>query len=180
MELRLRQYKPCDADKVVSWIREERSYRKWGTDIFGDYPLTAERMNDFYINKNGGCAEEYNFYPMTAFDESGAVGHLILRFTDYENNVLRFGFIIVDESRRGIGYGKKMLLLAQKYAFEILKVDKVTLGVFENNAPAYNCYKAAGFKETDTVSFAEFFSEQWKCIDMEVTKKDYEKSPLRY
>lgn len=54
---------------------------------------------------------------MTAFDETGVVGHLIMRFTDAEKTILRFGFVIVDDMKRGQGLGKEMLLLALKYAF---------------------------------------------------------------
>lgn len=36
------------------------------------------------------------------------------------------------DAKRGMGYGKEMLKLSLKYAFEILKVKKVTLGVFWN------------------------------------------------
>ena len=63
-----------------------------------------------------------------------------------------------------------MLLLALKYAFEILKVNKVTLGVFENNPSAYCCYKAAGFKEIqlEKKEHYEVLGEKWKCIEMEV------------
>ena len=29
MGLRLRQYKPCDAENIVSWIKDEETLRKW-------------------------------------------------------------------------------------------------------------------------------------------------------
>lgn len=32
-------------------------------------------MNGKYINCNGDCSDEKNFYPITAFEESGVVGH---------------------------------------------------------------------------------------------------------
>ena len=112
---------------------------------------------------------------MTAFDESGVVGHLIMRFTDKEKAVLRLGFVIVDDSKRGKGYGKGMILLALKYAFEIMKVEKVTIGVFENNASAYHCYKAAGFKEVETAEdvFCNVCGEKWKILELEMEAKDY-------
>jgi len=53
-----------------------------------------------------------NFFRMTAFDETGVVGHLIMRFTDEEKKVLRFGFVIVDDSKQAKGYGKEMMQLA--------------------------------------------------------------------
>ncbi len=170
--LKLRPYKPCDAEKIAGWIKSEEALRKWSADRFGDYPISAEDINSKYIKNNGDCEDPENFFPMTAFDESGAVGHLIMRFTDFNKTTLRFGFVIVDDTKRGKGYGKEMLKLSLKYAFEILKVQKVTLGVFSNNASAYYCYKAAGFTECkDEEGFSmQFFGEEWVCIEMKCEK----------
>ena len=126
-------------------------------------------MNYKYIDCNGDCEEPDNFYPMTAVDENGPVGHLILRYTNEEKTTIRLGFIIVDDTRRGMGYGKKMIQMAMQYAFDMLKAEKLTLGVFENNPSAYYCYKAAGFKEIETEQdfVFEILGEKWKCIEME-------------
>lgn len=97
-------------------------------DRYDKYPISSGDINDYYA----GFADADNFYEMTVFDENGIIGHLTMRFTYKEKSVLRFGFEIVDSNRRGIGYGRVMLKSALKYAFEILKVKKVTLGVFEN------------------------------------------------
>lgn len=51
MKLRLRQYKPCDADSIVSWIKDEEALRKWSSDRFGDFPITSEDINNKYIEK---------------------------------------------------------------------------------------------------------------------------------
>lgn len=176
-QLRLRPYKSCDAKTIVTWCKDEISFRKWSSDRWDSYPITAEDMNRKYVDCNGDCEEEDNFYPMTAFDESGVAGHLIMRFTDDEKKDLRFGFVIVDDSRRGMGYGKEMLRLAFKYAFEILKCQRVTLGVFDNNMPAYHCYKAAGFKDVHMTKpiKCEISGEMWNILELEITKEDYEK-----
>ena len=145
--LRLRPYKSSDAKYIVNWIHDEMAFRQWCSDRFEAFPITEDDMNYKYMECNGDCTDTDNFYPMTAFDETGIVGHLIMRFTDEEKQSLRFGFVIVDDTKRGQGYGKEMLILALKYAFEILKVKRVTLGVFENNQSAYFCYKSSGFKE---------------------------------
>ena len=170
--LRLRPYKKCDAKYIVSWIKDEESLRKWSSDRYDAYPITAEDVNRKYLECNGDCAEEDNFFPMTAFDESGVVGHLIMRFTDAEKQVLRFGFVIVDDTKRGCGYGKEMLRLAVKYAFEILKAEKITLGVFENNTSAHGCYKSVGFKDIPSEHpwYYHGMGEAWKCVEMEYVK----------
>ena len=112
---------------------------------------------------------------MTAFDESGVVGHLIMRFTDDNKKELRFGFVIVDDTKRGKGYGKEMLQLSIQYAFQILKVQKITLGVFENNEPAYRCYKAVGFKDVllEECHYYHVLGEDWKCLELEMESIDY-------
>lgn len=173
--LRLRTYKPIDADTILTWCKDERSFRKWTSDRYDSYPITADDINRKYVDFNGDCAEPDNFYPMTAFDESGVVGHFIMRFTDEKKSVLRLGFVIVDDSKRGKGYGKGMILLALKYAFEIMKADKVTIGVFENNAPAYHCYQSAGFKEVilEDEIWCEVCGEKWKLLELEIEAKDY-------
>lgn len=167
--LRLRPYKNCDAEYIAGWIKDEVAFRKWCADRYDKYPICAEDINKHY----SACADSDSFFEMTAFDESGVVGHLIMRFTDEKKKELRFGFIIVDDSKRGMGYGKEMLQLSIKYAFDILKVDKITLGVFENNESAYHCYKAAGFKdvELDEVEYYHIFGEDWKCLELEIVNR---------
>ena len=64
-----------------------------------------------------------------------------------------------------------MLSLAIKYAFDIFGAEKVTLGVFDNNKPAYNCYKAAGFRENGEEMFCKLFGEQWRIVEMEIKNK---------
>lgn len=163
--LRLRPYKACDAKVIVSWIKDEVAFRKWCADRYESYPITAEDMNAHY----DGFADIDSFYQMTAFDETGVVGHLIMRFVDEEKKVLRLGFVIVDDAKRGMGYGKQMLQLAIQYAYDILKVDKITLGVFENNKSAYYCYKAAGFQDVEMKEelYFDILGEKWKCLELE-------------
>lgn len=172
--LKLRPYKPCDAETIVSWCKDEASFRRWTSDRYDKFPITAKDMNEKYIISNGDCPDLDNFYPMTAFDESGIVGSLILRFNNKERTVVRLGFIIVDDTKRGRGYGKKMVQIATKYAFEFLGAEKVTLGVFDNNPPAYHCYKAAGFKETGEKFEIQLLGEMWIDVELEINKNDYE------
>ena len=162
--LRLRPYKSCDAETIVSWIKDEYAFRQWCADRYDHYPITASDINDQYNSHS----EDDWFYPMTAFDESGVVGHMIMRFTDDAKSVLRFGFIIVDVAKRNHGYGKEMLHLALRFAFGILKARMITLGVFENNPAAYHCYRSAGFREAQMEpGYYHVMGEAWKCIEME-------------
>ena len=162
--IKLRPYQNSDAQTILSWIGDEVSFRKWCADRYDRYPITAEDMNCNYEQ----CMESGGFYPMTVEDDGEIVGHLILRYTDEARTIVRFGFIIVDDQKRGMGYGREMLIAAIRYAYEKLNAKKITLGVFENNPSAYRCYQSAGFREAGAeVSTFHIFDEDWKCIEMQ-------------
>ena len=168
--LKLRPYRPGDAAAIVTWIRDEYAFRQWCADRFEHYPLTPDALNAHY----SALADADWFYPMTAFDENGIAGHLIMRFTDERKTILRFGFVIVDDKKRGKGCGKGMLQLAIRFAFDMLKAEKITLGVFENNEPACRCYLAAGFRDK-TGTQAEYYhigNEDWKCLELEMDRPE--------
>lgn len=173
--LRLRPYKKCDAKDIVTWCRDERTFLLWGGDRFGLFPITADVMNRKYFEKNGDCAEGDNFYPFTAFDEEGIVGHFIMRYLGGDSRLLRFGWVIVDDAKHGRGYGKEMLTLGLRYAFEILRVDTVTIGVFENNVSAYRCYRSVGFRKAENAPEAteEIQGETWRIMELELTRDEY-------
>ena len=167
--MRLRPYKSCDAEKIISWIKDESVFLNWGGEHFGQFPISAEMVDHKYRNDNGGCEEEDNFYPWIAFtDEDGIVGHFIMRYLHGNNKILRFGWVIIDDSIRGKGYGTSMLMKGLEYAFNILGVEVVTIGVFEKNETAHNCYKRAGFVDKETV-----WHERENIIEMRITKEEY-------
>lgn len=170
--IRLRPYKKCDAEKIISWIENEEIFMLWGGNRFGEFPITADVINKKYFADNGDCAEADNFYPMTAFTDDGAVGHFIMRYINGDNKVLRFGWVIIDSGEREKGYGRKMLSLGLKYAFDILKVGKVTIGVYENNISAYKCYKSVGFHETAQANLEIGYDGQ-RIVELEINENDY-------
>lgn len=167
--LRLRPYKACDAEEITKWLKDEYALRQWSADRYGKYPITPDDMNNYYDgDRNSG-----RIWGMTAFDDTGVVGHLTMRFpTDDSLDEVRLGFVIVDDSKRGRGYGKEMLSLAIRYAFDFIKVSKISLGVFENNIPAINCYTACGFKVVTREKTESYrcMGEVWDCIEMEIVR----------
>ena len=173
--LRLRPYKPQDAKYIISWLKDENVFEFWGGKLFGNYPINEEIINNKYFNNNGDCAESDNFYPFTAFDESGVVGHFIMRYLNGDNKLLRFGWVIVDDTKRGKRYGQEMLKLGLIYAFDVLKVDKVNLGVYENNPLALNCYLKTGFHEYEGARehSDEVGGEQVRIIELEISKSEF-------
>ena len=155
--IRIRPYKAADANVILSWCQDEKAFYQWTAGILGSYPIT---QNEFSFVES--------LMPFTAFDETGIVGFFTLRKPNELQDELRFGFVIVDPNKRGKGYGKEMLRLGLKFAFEIYGAKRASLGVFENNLSAYNCYKAVGFRDVilETTETYCVLGEEWKCREL--------------
>lgn len=162
--LGIRPYKPADASVILSWCNSERAFYQWSAGVLGNYPITQ---------KDFGFVE--SLMPFTAFDESGITGFFTLRNPNDSLDELRFGFVIVDPKKRGMGYGKAMLKSGLKFAFEIYGAKKASLGVFENNLSAYYCYKAVGFKDAvlDEAESYSILGEEWTCRELTLESKQY-------
>ena len=167
--LRLRPYKSCDARTIIKWIKNEYVFRQWSADRYDKYPITPDDMNSYY-NKD---KDNEKIWGMTAFDNNGIAGHFTMRFPKTDSlEEIRLGFVIIDDNKRGKGYGKEMLSLAIQYAFDFVKVKKISLGVFENNLSAVKCYESCGFKRIQLENAESYFcmNELWKCIEMELVR----------
>lgn len=160
----LRKYIPRDADYIVKWIKDERSFHYWCADRYPNFPIFADDMNCYY-NKFGD--NMHIFTALDAFDN--VIGHFTFRYpNESDKTVIRLGFVIIDDKLRGKGIGKQMVSCAVDYAFNNLKANELTLGVFENNLNAFNCYKSCGFIETGLIEQYNCSGETWNCIEMHI------------
>ena len=155
--IRIRPYKASDVNTILSWCQDEKIFYQWTAGILGNYPITENEFRGVE-----------SLMPFTAFDETGIIGFFTLRNPNESLDELRFGFVIVNPNKRGKGYGKAMLQSGLKFVFEIYGAKKASLGVFENNLPAYYCYKAAGFRDVilDTAEKYSVLGEEWKCKEL--------------
>ncbi len=157
--LRLRPYKEKDAEEILSWCKDERSFYQWTAGVLGEYPLSGEQF--------GQLGSLMRF---TALDDKDVAGFFTLRNPRETLDEVRFGFVIIDPEKRGKGLGKEMLRLGLDFAKIVYKAQKASLGVFENNESAYHCYKAAGFQDIilPETEFYHVMGETWRCRELEI------------
>ncbi|MBQ9673802.1 MAG: GNAT family N-acetyltransferase [Ruminococcus sp.] len=157
--LRLRPYHTNDTKTILSWTKDEKAFYQWTAGVLGDYPLAEEQFNAVA-----------NLMAFTAIDDNEIVGFFTMRRPTDSFDELRFGFVVVDPEKRGKGYGKRMLQLGLKYAKKIYGAKKVSLGVFENNEPAYYCYRAVGFNDVilNKTEKYQVLGEERNCAELEI------------
>ena len=137
--LRLRPFKPADGAYLVKWFDNEEMFTKWSAGQFS-YPLTRQQVDD-YCRK---WEEDSNGWPMAVTDETGrVVGHLLMRNMDYQENSLFFGFIVVDPSIRGKGYGKALFKRLAQIAKE-REYGRIEWWCLDWNKPSIDFYKSMG------------------------------------
>lgn len=166
--IRLRPFKTGDSETMERWLPEQRQFAMWCAGKF-QYPLTAEQIRKYAAAME---MEEYAWIMAALNEEGELVGHFMIRKADYERNSAHLGFIVVDPDRRGKGYGKEMVSQAVKYAFEILGMKRVTLGVVESNQAAYACYLAVGFHVEERMEQGYTYEgEEWPFCLMAIEKE---------
>lgn len=164
--MELRRFEDSDAEKVLSWIDSEYAFRLWSADTYDKYPVTPADMLGRYATIRENHGGDVHFF--VAVEDDAVVGHLIMRVIDSEKGVVRFGYIIVDSSVRGKGYGKRMLCTALEFAKNELSAKEITLGVFDNNPAAKGCYESVGFFKFDETR-PVIMGEDWLCHEMKNT-----------
>ena len=167
--MRIRPYKPCDAEKIAGWLTDEKIFNMWCAGRYA-FPMTGEQLNERYDSSRENPCE----FMFTAIEDDGTpVGYFLLRNADWEAQSVHIGFIVIDSARRGKGFGKQLITLAKKFCFEILGMKRITLGVFHINPRAIDCYESAGFSAygTEDETFT-FNGREWKVIEMECVCRD--------
>ena len=123
----LRPFNINDAETILGWCKDKHAFRFWSADRYKDFPAKPEEMLEQYKGDN--------MYPLTAVVGDAIIGHILLRYPMVDRTHIRFGFVIVDDSKRGKGYGKQMLRLAIEYAQRELGANRKGQWAFDLNQP---------------------------------------------
>ena len=158
----LRPFIQEDAATILSWCKDKHAFRLWSADRYKEFPAQPDDMMEQYKGNN--------MYPLTAVVDDVIVGHILLRYPTDDKTHIRFGFVIVDDSKRSKGYGKQMLRLAIEFAQLKLGAKEISLGVFCDNLPALKCYQSIGFCITGEDSYI-IDGKKWKEYEMQYNSK---------
>ncbi len=90
-------------------------------------------------------SDEHFCFVMT--DNTGKIiGESVINEVDYHNQKANFRIVIFNPNHHGKGLGKWATYHACRYAFDILKLNRLELSVFDFNHTAQACYQKIGFQ----------------------------------
>lgn len=166
--MRLRQYTQNDFPCLAKWVNNERVHALWCANAI-PFPMTPEGFHTL-LEKN---AKEWGDSTFLATQDDGQpVGFFAYSVNNEENSGF-LKYVVLDSGLRGKGYGKQMLTLALKYAFEITGVDFVQINVFDVNDAARKCYAGIGFTERRMTENAfSFRGESWARHNLAIKKQE--------
>ena len=165
--MRLRPYiKSKDFEHIAGWIDNERSHALWCANHF-PYPVTAEAFHSF-LEKT---MEEWTVNAFVVTDDSGKTIGFFRYSVNTESNVGFLASVIIDNKLRGKGYGREMVQMALRYAFEFTGAELIQLNVFNENTGAKRCYEQVGFVERSVTKDAfTYENEAWSMCNMTISK----------
>lgn len=144
--IRLEHFERSDFQQLINWIKDEDLLIKWSGSLFS-FPLTHDSL-EWYINDTNVPQESDAFvYKAIDIDNHTVVGHISLGGLSWKNRSARISRVLVGEAteqRRGICQAMTKAVL--KIGFEELGLHRISLGVYENNKGALQCYQKCGFK----------------------------------
>ncbi|MCM1261518.1 MAG: GNAT family N-acetyltransferase [Butyrivibrio sp.] len=158
-----------DYEYIEKWIDDEKVHALWCANLI-PYPVTKENLHNF-LEKS---AMDWTDSAYVATESNGKVVGFFCYSINVDDNSGFLKLVIVDNKKRGAGYGKEMLRLALQYAFNITGVDLVRINVFEDNIAAKQCYTKLGFAtESVTKDALRYKDECWNRCHMVIGKSSF-------
>lgn len=128
-----------DTERIVAWRNQER-VRK---NFIYQKPFTKEGHEEWMRTQvqTGRVVQ----FIICEKDTGRPVGSVYFRDIDRENKKAEYGIFIGEADAAGRGIGTEAARLAVSYAKDVLKLHKLMLRVFADNAGAVKSYENAGF-----------------------------------
>lgn len=131
-----------DADgPYLQWVNSPIAYLTLGTLY---YPTTKAAL-EAYIQRQVENPDTALFAIMTKSDDR-FIGTAKIGPVETVHRHAYIGLFIGEESERGRGYGREVVVLLLKYGFRQLNLHKISAGVNESNVASIRMFEKVGMK----------------------------------
>lgn len=150
--------------KNYCWTKDGYTIRFAQTTDAENYYLQNYNPLDKEIARLTGCKERFSkdevisfflksiedsdrYYFLIISPDNRIIGETVINEIDGRTNSANFRIGIFQSSEQGKGIGTWAVEVARDFAFEVLKLHRLSLDVFSFNTRAEKCYLKAGFKK---------------------------------
>ncbi len=154
---------------MPDWINNEKVTHYMVTGL---YPANYQKLAEVYDHdlKEGNIV-----FAIRAGESKDIVGSTGLYRFDWQSRHAEFRIIIGDEGMWGKGIGSNVCKFLVQYGFERLNLNKIWLGVNEENKAAVKSYENAGFHHEGSLRQELFRNNKYyDILRMSILKEEYE------
>ncbi len=133
---------PEDAEKWAEWFNDLEVAIPLGDEAYTWVSADAEREALADAARRHG-----NIFSILERESDKVIGRCLLFALDQVNRTAMLGLVIGEKAYWGKGFGQEATRLLLDYAFNLLNLESVALGVYAFDERAIACYRMAGFRE---------------------------------
>jgi RimJ/RimL family protein N-acetyltransferase len=139
----LRILSPCDVgEKYLNWMHDDDVIQhlesRWRAYSMEDLKEYVRVLN---------LSQQDVFFGIFVIETREHIGNIKIGNIDQIHRFADVGLLIGEASARGKGYGTEAILLACRYAFEELNLNKIIAGIYAVNIGSFKAFLKAGFRE---------------------------------
>lgn len=169
----LEYFEPADFNSLIEWSGDEEFLLQWSGLQF-KYPLTTDQLVHYLEDANDRKTSSKFIYKAVEQNTNELVGHVSLWNIDRSNRSGRIGKVLLNQDHRGKGYGKQIINRVLHVGFNEFKLHRISLGVFDFNTSAIQCYERAGFVREGLLRDARRYKENyWNLIEMSILEDEW-------
>lgn len=138
------------------------------------HPDNIDFINSWSRKKHLACLEDSNHahFIVERIKDRRPVGFAILIGLNDPSGNLEFMRLAISE--KGRGYGRQVMRLAKRFAFEQTEVHRLWLDVIDYNDRAYRLYESEGFIKEGVLREAAYYNgRRSSLIIMSILRSEY-------
>lgn len=160
---------PEDAAQWADWFNDLEVCLPLGDEAYTIAP--AEYLQQAVSEVSRKCSPVFSIVDSQT---DQLIGRCLLFGVNQVDRSANLGIVIGEKDHWGNGYGQDAIRLLLDYAFNLLNLNSVMLGVFEFNQRAIACYRQVGFREIGRRRQARIIAGQkYDAILMDILAEEF-------
>ena len=150
--LYLRPAERADLPVFVGWFADAETTRNLAVRA----PFSLAMEEKWFGQVVEGQGKSHYHFVICVLPDGRPIGTADLRNIDLENGRAEFGISIGEKDEWNKGYGTEALGAICDFGFGALRLERISLEVYQDNARAIRSYEKAGFRHEGRLRHAHF------------------------